>query len=184
MEVVLHPIKMKPTILFSLITLGIAPPTLADVPYGAFPAIPATPATPAASPSPGLGAAIIQNHCKTPIFIWSVGSTVRSPKIILPYARYYEAFRKDLQTGGIALKISTESDGLYKSAPQTIFAYNLASPEQVWYDLSDVFGDPFRGHPVSLQPSEPRIYWADGVPPAGSQTRVHDASMDLVLTLC
>lgn len=172
---------MKPSTLFPyLISLGAAHPSLHDVPYGAFP--PAASATP--SPSPGLGSAIIQNHCKVPIYVWSVGSTVQSQKIIFPSARYHETFRKDLQAGGIALKISTESDGLSKSAPQTIFAYNLVSPDQVWYDLSDVFGDPFRGYPVSLQPSEPRIYWADGVPPAGSQTRVHQASTDLTLTLC
>ncbi|KAJ6135209.1 hypothetical protein N7512_000369 [Penicillium capsulatum] len=170
-----------PILSLALMTLA-AHPILADVPSGAFPASSATPATPS-SPA-RLGGAVIQNHCKTPIYIWSVGSTVRPQKTILPYARYYETFRKDVHTGGIALKISTERDGLYTSAPQTIFAYNLVSPDRVWYDLSDVFGDAFRGHPVSLQPSEPRIYWADGVPPAGSQTRVHDPAVDLVLTLC
>lgn len=160
-----------------------------DIPYGAFPPLPqpttTTPATPkpTLTSTPRLGRAVITNHCKTPIYIWSVGSTVRPEVTVLPDEGYAETFRKDTATGGIAIKISTERDGLYTSAPQTIFAYNL-SGRSVWYDLSDVFGDPFKGEPVVLAPAEPRIVWNDGVPPAGSQVRVHDASSDLVLTVC
>lgn len=187
--------------LLSLTTLAHSIPTQNDItdaiPYGAFPP-PASP--PAATPSPTtsqspsqipspspntqrLGRAVIANHCKTPIYIWSVGSTIRPEATVLPYTRYAETFRRDTGTGGIAIKISTARDGLYTSAPQTIFAYNVKN-DQVWYDLSDVFGDPFKGHPVVLQPAEPEIFWRDGVPPKGSQVRVNDASMDLVLTLC
>jgi hypothetical protein len=88
-----------------------------------------------------------------------------------------------METGGIALKVSTVHDGLYNSSPMTVFAYNLANGK-VWYDLSDVFGDPFAGHPVALQPSEPQISWQNGIPPSGSMVRVQDASVDLVLTVC
>lgn len=102
---------------------------------------------------------------------------------LLPYERYFETFREDRGGSGIAIKISTVHDGLYTNAPQTVFAYNL-SGEQVWYDLSDVFGDPFQGHPVALRPAEPAIYWQNGVPPENSQVRVRNDSGDLVLTLC
>lgn len=188
--------------LLSLTTLAHSISTKSDetdvIPDGAFPP-PASP--PAATPSPTtsqyspsdlpttspntqrLGRAVIANHCEVPIYIWSVGSTVRPEATILPYARYAETFRHDAGTGGIAIKISTERDGLYISAPLTIFAYNVKD-DKVWYDLSDLFGDPFKGHPVVLQPAEPEIYWSDGVPPEGSQVRVNDASGDLVLTLC
>lgn len=162
----------------------------ATIPYGAFPSpTSSTSITPISTPKPAsndtgrLGRAVVANHCNTPVYVWSVGSVVQPRQTILQDGRYSETFRRDPGTGGIAIKISTVSDGLYSSAPQTIFAYNL-NDDKVWYDLSDVFGDPFEGHPVVLQPAEPQIYWQDGVPPAGSQVRENDASGDLVLTLC
>ena len=175
----MRPLQWLPFLQFAL--LGMAA-EISDVPYGAFPALSA----PAASTSIAarLGRAVIENHCDFPVYVWSVGSKVKPVITVLPDARYSETFRQDVHTSGIALKITTKRDGLYTRAPQTVFAYNLDSPDQVWYDLSDVFGHPFRGHPVRLQPSEPEIYWKNGVPPSGSQTRVHDASEDLTLTLC
>ncbi|KAJ5129703.1 uncharacterized protein N7515_005742 [Penicillium bovifimosum] len=185
------------TILLSLTTLALSTPTIHDahlaarqeIPYGAY----GTPAyTPSPRPTPyRVGHAIVQNHCPFPVYIWSVSSTVQPMRTINPNDVYNERFHADTDTGGIAIKISTESDGLYTSAPQMIFAYNLSydrvgdrSQEKVWYDLNDVFGDPFEGYPVSLTPSEPAISWEDGVQPAGSQIRVVDSSTDLVLSLC
>ncbi|KAJ5669527.1 Antigenic thaumatin-like protein [Penicillium macrosclerotiorum] len=179
--------------IFTLASLALSSPTVEKgsdvIPSGAFPPSSSsvssslkTP-TPVSSVNSRLGRAIIVNHCRTPIFVWSVGSLVRPVELVWPGGRFYEKFRHDTITGGIALKISTSRDGLYKSAPQTIFAYNL-NEQEVWYDLSDVFGDPFTGHPVVLSPSEPQIAWASGVPPSGSQVRVQAASTDLVLTLC
>ncbi|CAL5870473.1 uncharacterized protein PFLUO_LOCUS4710 [Penicillium psychrofluorescens] len=139
--------------------------------------------TPSAKPLNGLGRAVVINQCRDPVYIWSVGSTVRPEVTVLPDGEYTETFRTDPVAGGIAIKISTEQDGLYVSAPTTVFAYNL-SGHQVWYDLSDVFGDPFAGYPVRMQPADPEIYWEQGISPAGSQVRQMDASTDLVLTLC
>ena len=142
---------------------------------------------PSATPTPPidtrLGRAVIDNNCQTPIYLWSVGTVTRPSVTVLPGIRYGETFRHDHNSGGIAIKISTEQNGLYDSAPLTVFAYNL-NGDNVWYDLSDVFGDPFKGHSVVLSPAEPPIHWADGIPPAGSQVRVRNASDDLVLTLC
>lgn len=183
--------------IFLISTLGLAHPTVqtikdaADpIPWGAFSVPSSSLSSPAPSPSSAssqpvsLGRAVIDNHCQTPIYVWSVGSEVKPEATILPSGRYFETFRADTKTGGIALKLSTVPDGLYQSAPQTILAYNLINETQVWYDVSDVFGDPFKGHPVALQPSDPQIFWSNGVPPAGSQIRAHDASADLVLTVC
>ncbi|KAJ5168837.1 Antigenic thaumatin-like protein [Penicillium canariense] len=177
--------------IFLLAGLAISQPTVLSkndgIPYGAFPSSASSASLPSATPitssNAHLGRAVVVNHCQTPVYIWSVGSTVRSPATVRPGNRHSETFRHDAATGGIALKISTVSDGLYTSAPLTIFAYNL-NGQQVWYDLSDVFGDPFKGHSVVVSPAEPELSWANGVPPSGSHVRVSDASTDLVLTLC
>ncbi|PYI12704.1 hypothetical protein BO78DRAFT_425099 [Aspergillus sclerotiicarbonarius CBS 121057] len=90
------------------------------------------------------GHATILNNCTIPIYIWSVSSTT-SPQYTIPQTQNYtESFRHDTQTGGVSIKITTVRNGLYNGSPQMIFAYNLVD-EQVWVDLSDVFGDPFRG---------------------------------------
>ncbi|KAJ6095670.1 Antigenic thaumatin-like protein [Penicillium sp. IBT 16267x] len=169
----------------------------ADIPYGAFPsgispssAQPFVPfeasseASSAASAIPRLGHAVVKNHCPFPVYIWSVGSAIRPAVTTVPNARYVETFRHDPKSGSIAIKITTVRDGLWTSAPLTIFAYNLSGDGKVWYDLSDIFGDPFMGYPVTLKPAEPAISWENGQSPAGSSIRVHGAFDDLVLTLC
>ncbi|KAG0161113.1 Fe-containing alcohol dehydrogenase, putative [Penicillium digitatum] len=186
----------------SLTTLALSNPTIyekhlgpGDISFSAFPSSSSSgPVRPLSTSPPvhrNLGHAIVHNNCKFPVYLWSVASTVLPERTLLPNDEYTEVFREDAETGGIAIKISTNRDGLYSSAPQMIFAYNLSSDKErglrqdkVWYDLSDVFGDPFVGYPVSLTPSEPLISWKDGVPPAGSQVRAVDASRDLVLSLC
>jgi hypothetical protein len=131
-----------------------------------------------------LGRAVVNNNCPMPIYLWSVGQEISSEIILYPGMEYYEVFRSDPRTGGIAIKITTVPDGLYTSAPQTVFAYNLVN-DTVWYDLSDVFGDPFEGDSVSLIPSEPAIHWDEGIPPSGSQVRMlNDATADLMLVVC
>ncbi|KAJ6028631.1 Antigenic thaumatin-like protein [Penicillium herquei] len=167
---------------------------LDEIPYGAFPD-PSESFVLYPTPIPGVtpdttiglaqvGHAVVINHCKFPVYIWSVGSSIK-PVVTMPsQGRYSETFHRDVGSGGIAIKISTKHDGLLTSSPLTIFAYNLAANGQVWYDLSDVFGDPFKGHRVSLSPASPEINWADGIPRSGSAIRVHSAASDLVLTLC
>lgn len=189
--------------LLTLTTLGLSTPTIhnnhlgpRDIHYGASPSSSSNAQwrRPTNRPPPvyrKLGHAIVHNNCNFPVYLWSVASTVLPERTLLPNEEYNEVFRENANTGGIAIKITTDRDGLYTSAPQMIFAYNLASTreqgqrqDKVWYDLSDVFGDPFVGYPVNLTPSEPSISWKDGVPPAGSQVRVVDASTDLRLSLC
>lgn len=166
------------------------------IPFGAFPISSSTPATwspsssaVASTPTPEavspdamlLGRAIVQNNCKFPVYLWPVGRTIHTMLTIAPSSKYSEVYRSG--EGGIALKISTERDGLLRHAPLMIFAYNLAKG-QVWFDLSDVSGDPFKGHRVEISPSNPHISWTDGQPPGGSQIRVLNSSTNIVLTLC
>ncbi|GLA51095.1 hypothetical protein AnigIFM63604_007439 [Aspergillus niger] len=155
---------MKPTILqsFPLLTLLLplttTHPTLQDT----------TTITP--------GHAIILNTCAFPIYAWSVSSTV-GPQITIPaappstssssntnastkYSNYTEPYHHDPQTGGVSIKLTTLRNGLYTGAPQTIFAYNFVEGQnQVWFDLSDVYGDPFKGRRVVFVGIDLLLMW-------------------------
>ncbi|OAQ99334.1 hypothetical protein LLEC1_06899 [Akanthomyces lecanii] len=99
---------------------------------------------------------------------------------------YSEQYTRDAKTGGRALKITRERDGLYTGKAQTNFAYTL-DPGQLWYDLSDVFGDAFAGNRVQVVSSNNQcqsIVWADGRPPAGSQVKTCTRESETTLTLC
>ncbi|RAK97362.1 Bys1 family protein [Aspergillus ibericus CBS 121593] len=141
------------------------------------------------------GHATIHNNCTTPIYIWSVSSTT-SPQYTIPATQNYsEIFHHDAQTGGVSIKITTVRNGLYTGSPQMIFAYNLVN-EQVWFDLSDVFGDPFRGRRVTVGvvagggggggggEEKEMIVWEDGVPVGGSQVRVIGGEGEVVVRVC
>ncbi|KAL2256712.1 hypothetical protein VTK26DRAFT_1233 [Humicola hyalothermophila] len=133
-----------------------------------------------------VGKARIVNKCEEPVHVWSVGSEIEGPFELAPGKWYAEEFTKDPITGGKALKVTKDADGLYTGAPQTIFAYNLDNAG-VWYDLSDVFGDAFAGNKLVVASKDPTcqaIVWPDGIPPAGSQVKVCTASEDVVFTIC
>nr|CAD70756.1 related to blastomyces yeast phase-specific protein 1 [Neurospora crassa] len=135
-----------------------------------------------------VGKATVLNHCSFPVTLWSVGSSVSAPvALAATNGTYSEEFVKDPVTGGKALKITTTSDGLYTGAPELILAYSLDGAN-VWYDLSSVFGDAFKGHKVTVAGkgtgSCGAIEWAEGTQPAGSQTKVCGSAGDVVLDLC
>ena len=118
--------------------------------------------------------------------LWSVGSAVSQAYTLAQGAAYSEPFRKDPVTGGIAIKITKDPNGLYNGSPQTIFAYSLDGAT-IWYDLSDTFGDAFAGNKLSVSSTNtacPAIVWASGTPPAGSQVKACDSAHDVTLTLC
>ncbi|KAJ5114211.1 hypothetical protein N7456_002745 [Penicillium angulare] len=133
-----------------------------------------------------VGHAIVKNNCAAPVYIWSVGSSVGPKQTIAAGKSYSEVLRHDPVSGGIAIKITRTANGLYDGSPQTNFAYTLDG-SQVWYDLSDVFGDPFSGKGLSVDPSVttcPDICWPKGVSPSGSQTHDCTSTSDVTLTLC
>jgi len=134
-----------------------------------------------------VGRAIVTNQCGSPIYLWSVGGSI-GPKVVLGTDQSYsEAFRRDPVSGGIAIKISSLDDGIFKpNVSQTIFAYNLDG-SQIWYDMSSVFGDGFSGSRVTLTPSDSTcqpISWPFGYPPAGSQIKNCQAETNLELSFC
>ncbi|KAL0938555.1 Bys1 family protein [Colletotrichum truncatum] len=141
----------------------------------------------AATPIAALGKATVVNNCAYEVSLWSVGSGVASAgQLAAGGGAYSETFYRDPVTGGKALKITLARDGLFTGAAQLNFAYNLDGG-QVWYDLSTVFGDAFRGAKLvvaSRQTTCPAIVWPQGVSPGGSQVKVCTSEQDVVLTLC
>lgn len=134
-----------------------------------------------------IGRAIVTNQCDEPIYLWSVGGSISPQNTIIKDTSYSETFRHDPVSGGIALKISPVEGGIFKpNVSQTIFAYNL-DVNQVWYDMSDIFGDGFAGRTMKVTPTDSScasITWGTGKPPAGSQVKNCQAETDLELTFC
>jgi hypothetical protein len=150
----------------------------------------------AAAPQ-ALGNAIVTNNCADPIYVWSVGGSASAQTTIKPQHAYTEPYRVDDQTGGVALKITTEANRLYSNAPQLILAYALdLQTQRLYYGLSEKFGSPFRGHDVRLfaqgggdegqadADAEAVIVWKNGVQPPGMRVLVLDPQRDLNLTVC
>lgn len=133
-----------------------------------------------------VGNAIVKNNCPYPVYLWSVGSAVGPRQTIAAGKKYTEVLRHDPVSGGIAIKITKTANGLYDGSAQTNFAYTLDG-SQIWYDLSDVFGDPFSGKGMAVDPSVascPDICWPNGVSPSGSQTHDCTSTSSITLTLC
>lgn len=134
-----------------------------------------------------IGRAIVTNQCDEPIYLWSVGGSISPQTIITKDQSYSEPYHHDPASGGIALKISPVENGIFKpNVSQTVFAYNL-DINQVWYDMSDIFGDGFAGRKMKVTPTESTcdsIEWSFGKPPAGSQIKTCGAAADLELSFC
>ncbi|EEY16319.1 Bys1 family protein [Verticillium alfalfae VaMs.102] len=134
-----------------------------------------------------VGKARVVNNCDYEVSVWSVGSAIAGPYRLAPKSgSYAETFVKDPKTGGKAIKITTARDGLYTGAPQLNFAYSLDGVK-IWYDLSSVFGDAFKGKKLverSADSTCPAITWDNGTPPAGSQVKTCTSAKDVTLTLC
>jgi hypothetical protein len=134
-----------------------------------------------------LGRAIVTNQCDEPIYLWSVGGTVGEQTTLTKDTSYREVFHTDPVSGGIALKVTSVEGGLFKpNTTQINFAYSLDG-NQIWYDMSSVFGDGFAGRTLKITPSDSScesIPWAYGKQPAGSQTKVCQAETNLELTFC
>jgi hypothetical protein len=141
----------------------------------------------AAGTAAAVGRALVVNNCPFDVSVWSVGGQIQGPYRLGQGGGYYaESFFWDPQTGGKALKVTIPTDGLWTGAPQTSLAYSL-DDSQVWYDLSDVFGDPFAGRRLVVSSAEgscPSIIWDNGTPPAGSQVKACTSERDVTLTLC
>ncbi|KAL6707758.1 hypothetical protein ACN47E_003879 [Coniothyrium glycines] len=88
--------------------------------------------------------AIVTNNCPHEVYIWSVpriGASHTQNLPIRPGGRYEEPWRRGTSvTPGIALKISSEPDGINKGASEIDFAYSVDNLDasSIWLDLSSV----------------------------------------------
>jgi hypothetical protein len=140
----------------------------------------------AAELAAAVGSARVVNNCPFSVTLWSVGQNIAGPYTLGNQGSYGETFVRDPVTGGKALKMTKDPNGLYNGAPETIFSYNLDG-SKIWYDLSDVFGDAFAGSVLkeaSTNTACPAIVWPSGTPPGGSQVKNCGSDSDVVLTLC
>ncbi|KAK0385168.1 hypothetical protein NLU13_7646 [Sarocladium strictum] len=122
--------------------------------------------------SQAVGQSKVTNNCDSSVYLWVVGSNQDGPYEVKPGKQWKKTYFHDAKTGGVAIKVARQSDGLPAGDPHTIFSYTL-DPDRVWYDLSNVFGDPFEGENLLLRgaPPCPSIEWPEGVPTGGrSQT--------------
>lgn len=132
------------------------------------------------------GFAKVNNQCDFEVTLWSVGKDVSLGKTLQKGDVYAEPFTVDPKTGGRTLKVTRDRDGLWNGKPQTNFAYSLTQPD-VWYDLSDVYGDPFAGHKLRMASDDttcPSVQWDDGMPPGGIHSHRCHSDVSVVLTLC
>lgn len=94
-----------------------------------------------------------------------------------------EPLHCDEQTGGITIKITKTTGGLYSGEPQQVFAYNLDGA-QVWYNLSTVFGELFLGHHIEFtSTSDLSIVWPNGSRSGGSQVKVAGIDENIWFTM-
>lgn len=133
------------------------------------------------------GTAGVKNLCDFDVYLWYVGGSVSDMETIPKKGGTKgETYKVDPTSGGRTLKMTLDEDGLYTGAPQLNLAYTLDEP-RVWYDMSEVFGSPFEGHELSVQPSDDDcqdITWEDGVSPGGSNVRTCSSEADFTLVLC
>ncbi|KAL4914463.1 hypothetical protein BDW62DRAFT_190380 [Aspergillus aurantiobrunneus] len=133
-----------------------------------------------------IGNAQVHNNCADPVYVWSVGGSISDVHTVNPGDTFSEQFHRDPTSGGISLKVTRSPNGLYDGSPQLNFAYTL-DPNQVWYDLSTVFGSAFQGEVLTITSNNeecPTICWPDGTQPAGSQVKTCEPASDKTLTVC
>lgn len=135
-----------------------------------------------------LGAAKVLNSCPFPVYLAAVGSETSAVQTLPATGGTFaeSPFTLDPKTGGRTLKITREVDGLFTGKPQLNFAYTLDGAN-VWYDLSNVFGDAFAGYKLVEKSADAGcgvIEWASGTSPGGSQVKTCGSGNDVTLELC
>lgn len=128
--------------------------------------------------------AIIANECSHPVYVWSVdkAGSAHADNLIVPAgSKYEEAWRRspsEDNRGGIALKVSPESDGISKDKPELDFAYTISNWQNntVYVSLTpitDGFGE------VAFTTCHGPVRTSDSISTIGCST-----SDDVTLTLC
>ncbi|KAL5446609.1 hypothetical protein PMIN07_001456 [Paraphaeosphaeria minitans] len=92
--------------------------------------------------------AIITNNCRKDIYIWSVPekSDLANNLSISPGKRYEEPWRSGTSVHpGIAIKVSTEQDGIYTGKSEINLQYDVDASDstKIWIDLATIRGNYF-----------------------------------------
>ncbi|KAF2732326.1 hypothetical protein EJ04DRAFT_536118 [Polyplosphaeria fusca] len=136
------------------------------------------------STASAIGNAAVVNKCDDPFYLWSVGGAIGPMQVVSPGGLYAEPLHRDPRSGGVAIKITAVDNGLLNGAAQLIFAYTVDG-DQVWYDLSDVFGEPFSGKRLKVSSNGgASIDWPNGTRPLGSQVKNTASTDDVVFVAC
>ncbi|KAJ4360676.1 uncharacterized protein N0V89_001243 [Didymosphaeria variabile] len=96
----------------------------------------------------GHSKAIVTNKCRKDVYIWSVPekADLANNLSISPGKRYEEPWRSGTTViPGVAIKISTERDGIYTGKGEINFQYDVDSSDanKIWIDLATVRGNDF-----------------------------------------
>lgn len=138
--------------------------------------------------------AVVVNNCGTQIYLASVKNNNNAkPQPLAANGRYSEPL--SVANNGVSIKVSQAPGGAVAQ-----FEFTLAGDGKVYYDISNIDGNPFAAHGVSLVPSiksstaNPTCVTIDCPPgarcdaaynlPDDVRTKVCPGSADLVFTVC
>jgi hypothetical protein len=101
-----------------------------------------------------VGAVFIENRCEVAVNVWSVADVTNSTVNCLEpiIGNFKETYRMNPNGGGISLKIGTTSTD--SDITQLEYTYRKNS-SNVYYDISNVNGYPFKERGLKLSPSTP-----------------------------
>ena len=144
------------------------------------------------------GSAIVNNHCAQPVYLWSVSDYADGEMhTIAPGGSYSEPYRTAKNGGGVSIKMAKVDnlwgvDGVQPDINQ--FEYTLAG--NIWYDISNINGNPFYTGGLTLTPSDPSCpskvcpaqqkdcQDAYNIPTDDHATAACSAESNLVFSLC
>jgi len=97
------------------------------------------------------GKASIENQCDQDVYLWSVGGSASADMVTLPPGKSYsEKYRFNDLGGGVSVKLALAKN----QGDITQLEYTLDATT-VWYDVSNINGNPFAHGGISVKPSDP-----------------------------
>ncbi|KAJ3497327.1 hypothetical protein NLG97_g1990 [Lecanicillium saksenae] len=130
--------------------------------------------------------ASVYNNCKFDVTVFREGATVDAGLSVAAGSVQTWGYPKEGEATN-ALKITRGPDGLEQHEPQLVFSYSI-NDGKVAYDLSEVYGDAFKGFKVEASANDencPKIEWDNGVSPGGANPAAScSAEVAIAVGLC
>ncbi|MCJ1256867.1 hypothetical protein MMC24_004692 [Lignoscripta atroalba] len=90
------------------------------------------------------------NECDFDVYLLFVDDKAGNPQTLSKSAPSYSEPYRTRAKGGIAVQVATKAD----QSVFSLFEYHYdQSASQVWYDISNILGQPFKEHGITLEPS-------------------------------